>query len=121
MPRDRENSRVKDLPDLALLAKVRELDAGRLRQALEQTFEFRRTHALPISLPPPPQSWTEVYRRMAGEDELDWGTLADLVVAVRAFLDPVLVEEAPFGRWHPEKWAWDRSRTPNRRPPRASR
>jgi len=121
MPRDRENSRVKDLPDLALLGKVRALDAGRLRRALEQTFDFRKSHPLPISLPPPPQSWIEVYRRMAEEDDLAWRTLADLVVAVRAFLEPVLATEAPSARWHPEKWVWDQSRTPRGRPPRAPR
>ena len=112
MPRDRENSRVKDLPDLALLGKVRALDAGRLRRALEQTFDFRKTHALPASLPPPPRSWIEVYRRMAEEDDLDWRTLADLVLAVRAFLEPVLVEEAPSGRWNPGKWVWAKDRAP---------
>jgi hypothetical protein len=32
MPRSRPNSRVKDLPDLVLLAKVRPLDAKRLRE-----------------------------------------------------------------------------------------
>jgi hypothetical protein len=107
MPRARENSRVKDLPDIALLAKVRELDAGHLRQALEQTFAFRKTHNLPISVPEPPSSWIQVYRRMAEEDELDWKTLSDLLVAVRAFLDPILGNEAVSGRWRPEMWAWE--------------
>jgi hypothetical protein len=41
MPRARLNSRVKDLPDIALLACVKPLDAVRLRSALEQTFAFR--------------------------------------------------------------------------------
>jgi hypothetical protein len=47
MPRPHPNSRVKDLPDLALLASVRPIEGRRLRQALEQTFAFRRTHSLP--------------------------------------------------------------------------
>ena len=47
LPRKRRNSRVKDLPDIALLAGVREVDGGRLRAALEQTFTSRKTHALP--------------------------------------------------------------------------
>lgn len=46
MPRSRPNSRVKDLPDLALLATAQPIEAGRLREALEQTFAFRKTHAL---------------------------------------------------------------------------
>ncbi|MCP4602751.1 MAG: nucleotidyl transferase AbiEii/AbiGii toxin family protein [Proteobacteria bacterium] len=82
MPRDRENSRVKDLPKLALLAKVRTIDAARLRQALEQTFAFRGTHEIPSSIPDPPTSWVEVYQRMAEEDELDWRTLPEIVGAV---------------------------------------
>ncbi|MCU0661759.1 MAG: nucleotidyl transferase AbiEii/AbiGii toxin family protein [Myxococcota bacterium] len=47
IPRSRPNSRVKDLPDLALLATARPIDAKRLRAALEQTFTFRKTHPLP--------------------------------------------------------------------------
>ncbi|HEY0468618.1 MAG TPA: nucleotidyl transferase AbiEii/AbiGii toxin family protein, partial [Polyangiaceae bacterium] len=35
MPRDRSNTRVKDLPDLALLASVGPLDAAELRRAIE--------------------------------------------------------------------------------------
>lgn len=46
MPRRRPNTRVKDLPDLALLASTRSLDANRVRGALLQTFGFRETHAL---------------------------------------------------------------------------
>ena len=57
MPRARPNSRVKDLPDLALLATAQTLEAKRLRAALEQTFTFRKTHALPVMLPDPLPAW----------------------------------------------------------------
>jgi len=106
MPRQRENSRVKDLPDLALLGKARELDGDRLRQALEKTFVFRGTHALPSSLPDPPDSWTEVYRRMALEDDLEWSAMPDLLAAVRTFLDPIL-GGAKALRWSPSEWRWE--------------
>ncbi len=106
LPRERENSRVKDLPDLALLAKIRQIDAERLRLALEKTFSFRQTHAIPASMPEPPGSWVEVYRRMAEEDDIEWRTLPELVKAVRAFLDPILSRE-PAGRWSPAKWVWE--------------
>ncbi|HUU04162.1 MAG TPA: nucleotidyl transferase AbiEii/AbiGii toxin family protein [Myxococcota bacterium] len=105
LPRERENSRVKDLPDLALLAKIREINAHRLRLALDKTFAFRRTHAIPTSVPEPPNSWVEVYRRMAEDDDLEWGTLSELVTAVCAFLDPVL-SGALAGRWVPAEWVW---------------
>jgi len=58
MPRPRPNSRVKDLPDLALLATAQTIDAKRLREALEQTFTFRKTHALPAAVPVPSLAWT---------------------------------------------------------------
>jgi hypothetical protein len=38
MPRSRPNSRVKDLPDLALLASAQPLEGSRVRAALAQTF-----------------------------------------------------------------------------------
>lgn len=53
MPRSRPNSGVKDLPDIALLATAQPIDAKRLRAALEQTFTFRKTHALPRAMPAP--------------------------------------------------------------------
>ena len=40
LPRKRPNSRVKDLPDLALLASAQSLEAKRVRAALGQTFGF---------------------------------------------------------------------------------
>lgn len=105
MPRPRLNSRVKDLPDLALLATARPLEASRLRAALEQTFTFRKTHALPSRLPAPPDAWTSPYAAMARDDRLSWPTLAEVTAAAAAFLDPVLVGGAP-GTWEPAGWSW---------------
>ncbi len=104
LPRKRENSRVKDLPDIALLAQVGRLEGDRLRAALQATFEFRRTQQLPSALPPPPASWELVYERMAREDALPWTTLPDLLVAVRAFIDPILA--GAKGTWDPKRWSW---------------
>lgn len=56
MPRARPNSRVKDLPDLALIATAGPVEAGRLRAAIDQTFDFRGTHAVPGSLTAPPDT-----------------------------------------------------------------
>jgi hypothetical protein len=105
MPRSRPNSRVKDLPDLALLATTRSIAAERLRDALELTFAFRATHALPMSVPAPPSTWAEPYAAMAREDQLAWPTLDDVAKAVQAFLDPVL-EGAPAGAWQLHEWRW---------------
>ena len=105
LPRARPNSRVKDLPDLALLASARPLDAARLRAALEQTLAFRKTHSLPTTLPAPPPAWDAPYAAMAREDRLAWPTLADVTAAVRAFLDPVLSGEAST-TWDSATWQW---------------
>ena len=113
MPRPRPNSRVKDLPDLALLGTVQALDAGRLREALEQTFTFRRTHVLPPALPAPNAAWTMPYAAMAREDELAWPSLADVVRAAQAFLDPVLAGGLD-ATWEPKRWSW---RSPHVRGP----
>ena len=41
LPRLRPKTRVKDLPDVALLGTMQPMDTERLRLALTQTFEFR--------------------------------------------------------------------------------
>ncbi|PCC72030.1 Nucleotidyl transferase AbiEii toxin, Type IV TA system [Nannocystis exedens] len=108
LPRTRMNSRVKDLPDLALLASVRTLAGARVRAALELTFSFRRTHPLPAELPDPPGAWEGPYARMAGEHDLPWPTLATVTSAARTFLEPVLRGDAEAAVWEPAAWAWRR-------------
>ncbi|MBM4368059.1 MAG: nucleotidyl transferase AbiEii/AbiGii toxin family protein [Deltaproteobacteria bacterium] len=103
-PDGSENSRVKDLPDLALLASVEGLVAADLRLALAKTFAFRATHPVPAAFPDPPANWAVRYRRMAEEEGLPWLDLASVTAVVRAFLDPVLgVAE---GDWSPAMRRW---------------
>jgi hypothetical protein len=106
MPRERPNSRIKDLPDLALLASAGEIDAVPLRTALETTFGFRATHPLPAAVPEPPRSWRAPYEAMAAADELPWPTLESVHDAVLAFLDPVLSAQQVRGRWVQFEWRW---------------
>jgi len=105
LPRLRPNSRVKDLPDLALLATAQVFDATRLRAALEQTFSFRKTHPLPGTLPDPVPAWGGPYAAMAREDELAWLTLDEVTRAARRFLDPVLAGPLE-ATWEPLRWEW---------------
>jgi hypothetical protein len=105
MPRARPNSRVKDLPDIALLASVKELDSRQLLAALKQTFAFRKTHELPAALPAPLPTWEASYAAMAREDLLPWPTLANVTAAAGAFLDPVLAETTS-ATWDPNAWRW---------------
>lgn len=105
MPRPRPNTRVRDLPDLALLTTAGELDGGRLRAALDKTFEFRNTHPLPASFPDPPVTWAAPYAAIAEENELDWRTIADVTSVARAFLDPVLAGRLDE-KWDPTSGRW---------------
>ncbi|MCA9608221.1 MAG: nucleotidyl transferase AbiEii/AbiGii toxin family protein [Myxococcales bacterium] len=105
LPRDRPNTRVKDLPDLALLAGVGPLDRRTLRRALEQTFEYRATHDLPGSLPPPPSSWASPYDNMVVADALPWRALEDVHRAAAGFLGPALGDGAD-AIWDPATWSW---------------
>ena len=105
MPRARPNTRVKDLPDLALLGTIRPLDAARVREAIERTFGARRVHPVPTRLPAPPEAWTAPYARMAELDDLPWRTLAEVEAVARAFLDPLLSSDRD-ARWDPPSWSW---------------
>lgn len=104
LPRPRPNSRVKDLPDIALLASAGVLEGAALRSAMEHTFRARATHELPSAVPAPPVTWKAPYDRMARSDGLPWSTLLDLHVAVAAFLDPALAGHV--AAWDPLTWTW---------------
>jgi hypothetical protein len=107
LPRSRINTRVKDLPDLALLATTQVIRAGQLRAALEMTFSFRSTHPLPASLPAPPKEWVAPYLTMVQGDQLPWVTLEEVTQAVQSFLDPVLMD-GQLTDWNPSTWTWSR-------------
>lgn len=109
LPRERENSRVKDLPDLALLAQTGPFVAAELREALERTFAFRNTHSVPAALPPPPESWAPAYARTARQDQLPWPSLDEVTAAVKAFLDPLLA--GVVETWRPDDWRWEPKRS----------
>lgn len=104
LPRTRENTRVKDLPDIALLALTGSFDGERLRAALEATFSFRGTHALPATLPAPPSAWAAPYARIAQNDTLPWATMDGVTDAARAFIDPVL--RGGMQTWDSSAWCW---------------
>ena len=81
------NSRVKDLVDLALLIRS---DKLRILNALQVTFERRRTYDLPADLAPPPAAWRLPFEAFAKECGLqhDFETV---FAGVRAFLAEVLI------------------------------
>ena len=97
------NSRVKDLPDLALLGRTGGFDAGVLRSAIDRTFDQRATHGVPAALASPPDVWAAVYAEMAAEDGLPWPTLGSVFSAAGAFIDGALEGE---GIWDPARAVW---------------
>lgn len=104
--RSRENTRVKDLPDIALLALTGPFESHAVRAAIRSTFDARATHTLPVAVPLPPESWRVPYARMAQENGLRWTSLDEITQVARAFLDPVL--RGDDGSWDPPTWTWRR-------------
>jgi hypothetical protein len=105
---ERQSSRVKDLVDLVLISSTAELEAGRLRHAINRTFTARNTESVPVFFAQPPESWVSPYRRLASEIGLD----PELALGHRssaAFLDPILSGNTPSdARWDPEAGIWNR-------------
>lgn len=68
LPRlERPNTRIKDLVDMVLLAKMRSMDLEVLKEALRLVFKVRQTHPLPQQIDMPPQAWEIPYNELAKE------------------------------------------------------
>jgi hypothetical protein len=65
LPRISANSRVKDLVDMALLIGAGTLSLTRVAEALQLTFNRRRTHVLPRALSEPPRDWQGPFQALA--------------------------------------------------------
>ncbi|MDD5371112.1 MAG: nucleotidyl transferase AbiEii/AbiGii toxin family protein [Anaerolineaceae bacterium] len=100
-----ENSRVKDLLDILLLAGAYRIEASQLMGAIHATFSARSTHPIPPSLPAPPPGWKLPYRKLASEVALRQNHLEDGYLAAQVFLDPILVA-SPVEKWDPVWWRW---------------
>lgn len=111
--RDQTNSRVKDLWDIACLARRFAFDGETLRTAIAETFRRRRTSFAaerPASLLPDyyedfarTQHW-QVLRRQIPTDADGPDRLVDAGEELQRFLGPVcdsLIEESPF----PQAWS----------------
>ncbi|MEO1270109.1 MAG: nucleotidyl transferase AbiEii/AbiGii toxin family protein, partial [Myxococcota bacterium] len=105
LPRDRaSNTRIKDLPDMGIIASMGAVDGAQLLKVIQQRFLDRGTHALPNCLPQPDSSWEGPYAKIAQESQLRWETLDEIYKSVADFLDPVLAGQG--GTWNPESWTW---------------
>lgn len=110
LPRERMNSRVKDLPDMAaLLARAGDgLSAASAQRAIAQTFAHRDTHAVPTSFPDAHVDWGARYAKIARANQLEWPDLDAVTQAARTFVEPLLVHDALDDAlvWHADTWAW---------------
>lgn len=99
------NSRVKDLADFLLMAKLSAFSGDRLLEAVAATFAARQTHALPAELPAP-RGLGVPFRRQAQELELGYANLKDAFHAAGAFLNSVLQLAVKGKQWHSVDWEW---------------
>ena len=88
LPRRTPNSRVKDLIDLLLFTRSGELEKKRIAEAVQVTFERRRTHALPSVLPAPPVRWSKHFRELATECRIA-EDMEEAFVKVEAFFGSI--------------------------------
>ena len=107
LPRDRVNTRLKDLVDMPLIGQALEgCVAESVRQAIDLTFRFRGSHPVPASLPPPPRQWLGPYTRLRDVEQLPWADVDELHRVAGSLLDPVLAGldgtwSATEGTWNP--------------------
>jgi hypothetical protein len=84
--RNIQNSRLKDLVDLALLSGSGDLNSQRLLDALRLTFERKATHIMPAELTEPPPEWQLPFRALPEECGLP-PDLHTIFVRTREFLE----------------------------------
>jgi predicted nucleotidyltransferase component of viral defense system len=100
------SSRPKDLIDLVIISSHESIDAGSLREAVQQTFAIRNTHPLPSSLPEPPEDWAVSYSRLAGEVRVP-ASLREGYSCAQRFLNPILADTLPdSASWDPHTKGW---------------
>jgi len=84
-PRENENTRVKDILDLALLLQDG-VDREKTKKAIVRVFAIRRTHAVPENLPTLPTSWDRVFAELVTDTGIEL-TLNQAFEAVSKFYD----------------------------------
>lgn len=106
------NTRERDYADVLALSKIHPVEAGALRDALEQTATHRGTQLMPLS---------EVLETLPIARQRDWRAFLDrsglpdmpesfeeAVAQVSRFVDPILRDDPDFVRWNPLAGEWER-------------
>lgn len=71
LPRDRINSRFRDLIDMYMFVNDNKIDSKKLFNCINGVFKRRKTHAIPNKLPTPPIEWKDRFDSLAQECELN--------------------------------------------------
>lgn len=100
-----ESSRVKDFVDILLLATLSDIDAEKLRHAIDATFSTRKTHSIPKSIPNPPFEWSKPFQKIAREVSLSYRSIDDATEAFKQFFEPIL-SDMEIHQWDPSHWLW---------------
>ncbi len=82
-PRENENTRVKDLLDLALLVEDG-LEQDKAQKAIVKVFAVRNTHKVVTDLPKPPNSWLPIFETLTSETGIEL-TLDEAFSMVQGF------------------------------------
>ncbi|PZS25776.1 MAG: histidinol-phosphate/aromatic aminotransferase and cobyric acid decarboxylase [Pseudonocardiales bacterium] len=99
------SSRVRDLVDLALIARTQHLDAAALSTAITAK---RLLHELPATDTfTTPASWPAIFGKAAAGTELgDHATYPQALALAKQLLDPLLAGTRQHGTWNPESLSW---------------
>ena len=93
-PGDRPSSRVRDLVDIALIAKHHEIDGPKLVSAVHDVFESRGTQPVPANFPDAPEHWPRSYAVLAAPLGLS-ADIEDAVRTARTLFEPALSQGLP--------------------------
>ncbi len=107
LPREVENTRARDLVDLAWFMRHFTFRSEALAVACIATFQRRATHPWPPVIDAPPQSWARPYAAWRAELDLPEPTPAAAASSVRHFLEPVYFGVTGLS-WDPATQEWRR-------------
>lgn len=83
-PRERKNSRVKDLVDMTLLIQADSMNESVLYKNIEKVFQIRNTHAIPQIFPEPPEEWGQTFKELSEECGIQQ-TIEEAVILARNY------------------------------------
>jgi predicted nucleotidyltransferase component of viral defense system len=111
LPREQDNTRVKDLVDLVLFAATEPVEANRLDRCVTATFKVRATHPLPGLLPSPPAAWAGTFKNIAREaSNIPTVDVWEGHALAASLWDPFLARRVADRWWTPQSRAWTAAR-----------